>query len=348
MLLGGSGLGAIKGYSQIFINIESQNIIGILSILGYTLYMFISGVKMDMGMIGTTGKKALTVGIISLLAPLLLGMATAVLCMKVWFSKADYLPFVAVTHSLTPFPVIASLLSDLKILNSELGRMALSSAIVSDLCSIFLTTVAIVARTGDEKTSETAMVNFVSVAVFVLVVFYILRPAMFWVIKQTPEGRPVNNVFIYAIILGLFACGLCSNMFGQYVMFGAFIFGLAVPDGPPLGSALVEKLDTMVSIVLMPVFIATCAMRTNLFHDNNNEKCKEILANFVVILVSVAAKMGACFVPLVYFCKMPRNDALALGLIMSAKGTVNFATQILLRDSGVSKSASQILPLSWN
>lgn len=317
--------------------VESQKIIGTLSILGYTLYMFLTGVKMDMGMISTTGRKALCLGILCLLTPLIFGMAVAVFCSNVLYKEAPYFPYLAVTHSVTPFPVIASLLNDLKILNSELGRLALSSALVSDLCSIFLVTVTILARTGDEVQAKSprAWVDFVSAPVFVLFVVYILRPAMFWMIAQTPEGRPVKNVYIYSIILGLLFSGWLSNLFGQYVIFGAFIFGLAVPDGPPLGSALVEKLDSLVSVILMPIFMATCAMRLDVISIFNYEG-SEVLMNFVLMLVSVFSKIGACFVPLVYYCKMPANDALALGLIMCSKGTVNVATQILIRDNGVS------------
>ncbi|KAL6341426.1 hypothetical protein AAG906_032545 [Vitis piasezkii] len=333
LLLGGSALGNISAYSEMFLNVESQNIIGTLSIFGYTLFMFLIGVKMDMGMISNTGKKALAVGILALLGPLIVGMAVALICLKFWAKEATNLTYIAAVHSLTPFPVIACLLSELKILNSELGRLALSSAIVSDLFSLFLTIVSVVVRTREGAPWHTSVVTVVSPVVFVLVVVYILRPAMFWVVAQTPEGRAVKNVYIYAIILGLLFCGIFSDFFGQYVIFGAFIFGLAVPDGPPLGSALVEKLDSMVSLVLMPIFMATCAMRANVI-DVFRKGDKETVANTFIILATLIAKIGACVAPLLY-CKMPCNDALALSLIMSAKGTVNMATQSVLRDSGV-------------
>ncbi|KAE8660374.1 hypothetical protein F3Y22_tig00116954pilonHSYRG00256 [Hibiscus syriacus] len=47
--------------------------------------------------------------------------------------------FLAITvESLTAFSVVACLLSELKIVNSELGRLALSSTAISDLCSLIV------------------------------------------------------------------------------------------------------------------------------------------------------------------------------------------------------------------
>ena len=333
-----------------FMTVDSQHIIGTLGIFGYTLFMFLIGVKMDMSMISTTGKKALAVGILSLVAPLIITLPVAVVLWQAWIKNGSYFPYIAATHCLTPFPVIASLLADLKILNSELGRLALSSAIVSDLFSIFLTIATIVAKTGGQVSKERAMINMISAVVFLLVVVYVLRPAMFWVVAQTPEGRPVKSAYLYAIILGLFFCGLSSDFFGQYSIFGAFIFGLTVPDGPPLGSALVEKLESLLSLVLMPIFMVTCAMRANLWWVSSREMLNDALANFIILFVSLIAKVGACYIPLVRYCNMARKDALALGLIMCAKGNVNVATQSFVKDSGVSNSSSisLCLPITGN
>ncbi|KAI9077524.1 hypothetical protein K1719_040456 [Acacia pycnantha] len=46
------------------------------------------------------------------------------------------LPFIVTICSLSPSPIISSVLSDLKILNSELGRLGLLSALVSETINI--------------------------------------------------------------------------------------------------------------------------------------------------------------------------------------------------------------------
>ncbi|KAK9940906.1 hypothetical protein M0R45_017539 [Rubus argutus] len=47
---------------------------------------------------------------------------------------------VTATHGLTAFPVVALLLDDLKIINSELGRLSLSATLVCDILGVFLQT----------------------------------------------------------------------------------------------------------------------------------------------------------------------------------------------------------------
>lgn len=313
--------------------------------LGYMLFMFLAGVKLDMGMIRKTGSKAFAVGILALVGPLGAGMAFVLVTYSFSSPKKNLmdLSLITASHSLTPFPVIVCFLSELKILTTELGRLALSSAIVSDLLSIIVTNISTTAYNIDSGSSGIpGWVDGVSIAAFVVAVVYILRPAMLWVVAGTPAGGTVNHVYIFAVIAGIFLCGVLSDLLEQSVLFGAFIFGLAVPDGPPLGSALVEKLEPMVSAILMPIFMATCAMRVDL-KALVHGPC--LTCNVVIILVTIIGKIVACLVPALY-CRMPLNDALALGLIMTAKGSVNLATQSLLWDNEVSKSASKIFPLS--
>lgn len=54
----------------------------------------------------------------------------------------------------------------------------------------------------------------------------------------------------------VFCCAFLCDIIGQHFMLGPTILGLAVPDGPPLGSALVDKLESyMLSILLLGYFV---------------------------------------------------------------------------------------------
>nr|POE98052.1 cation/h(+) antiporter 3 [Quercus suber] len=234
------------------------------------------------------------------------------------------------THSLTPFPVISCLLSELKILNSEIGRLGLSAAVVSDLFSTFLTSIFRLAKVAYDQSTKEAFMDFGIIIVFLLLVVFVARPAMYWMIRQTPEGRPVRDIYIYTIIFAVLCSGLLSNWFNQLIVFGPFIFGLAVPDGPPLGSTLVNKFDCMVSGVLLPVFVTTSMMKVNLsnisFHSN------VAICHAIVLVIVIIAKFGGCWVPS-YVTKIPKNDAITLSLIMSCKGVVEMADYSFARGS---------------
>jgi len=314
IILGPSLLGRLKIFNDFMFSIKSQEIIGTLSTFSYLLFLFVSGVKMDVGMIKRTGRKALFTGVACMLLPLLISLLVEMKLRRLWLNeeKTYVLPLLTVSHCITPFPVLACLLEDLKILNSELGRLGLSIALLSNT----LTTLA----------------NLSIGLITIIVLVFAIRPTMFWVIRQTPEGRPVKDTYIHTIMLMVFGSGFLSHLVGQTPLSGPFTLGLAIPDGPPLGSAIVDKLNCFILDVLMPIFVTTCAMRTNLSlikFDNNF-----ITINGILIVLTFVAKVVACLVPLL-LSKMPLNDALALALLLSCKGVVQLFEYAYLYDNEV-------------
>ncbi|GAU32894.1 hypothetical protein TSUD_393150 [Trifolium subterraneum] len=142
---------------------------------------------MDFSMITRTGNKAWTISTVGLVIPLALGFIPLIInperIERIEKSNGHGIFVALVTHSTSSFAVIASLLSELQIQNSEIGRLALSSALVGDILRITITT----------------------------------------------------NIVV--------VMGVLSVKIDQEFVLGAFILGLSVPEGPPLGSALVKKLQ---------------------------------------------------------------------------------------------------------
>ncbi|XP_038995054.1 cation/H(+) antiporter 15-like [Hibiscus syriacus] len=91
---------------------------------------------------GKSGKREWTIGSLVIVFPLLLGVHTATeISLNVDHIDEVYLERFALFTGvlmLTPFPVVAILLMHLKIINSELGLLTLSSALISDLISVVI------------------------------------------------------------------------------------------------------------------------------------------------------------------------------------------------------------------
>uniref|UniRef100_A0A2C9VYN0 Cation/H(+) antiporter central domain-containing protein n=1 Tax=Manihot esculenta TaxID=3983 RepID=A0A2C9VYN0_MANES len=180
------------------------------------------------------------------------------------------------------FPVIAYLVDNQpNITNSEFGRLGLSSALVADvlgnLCTILLSLV---------KSSNlySSIENTVPLLVYLLVLVFILRPAMFWVIRRTPERKPINTSFINTIVALAFASEVYFYFVDQIQFLGPFIFGLAVPAGAPLGSALVEKFTPFCIGVLLNLQVTTSMMRAYLWLSISQiTKLKRFIAAILMI-----------------------------------------------------------------
>ncbi|XP_040994234.1 cation/H(+) antiporter 4-like [Juglans microcarpa x Juglans regia] len=344
MILSPSFLGRFTIFKDLF-TIRSQEIIGILAGFGHVLFLILSAVKMDIGNIKRLGKKALFTGIASLMAPMLIGsyLLQAKLA-KSWLNGEELLnlSFLLAIHSLTSFPVVIYLLEHLKMLNSELGQFGLSASLVSDFSSLTLMILGTLAKLAKVKGSMYAIKEAGSIILFLLVVVFAFRPAMFWIVRQTPEGKPVKNIYIYIIMVVMLFSGLFTLSHGMSIFLGPYLVGLAIPYGLPLGPVMIKKLNSFTHNVFHPLFVTTCAMRTDLRLLNFNGR--PMIYNAILVSATFLAKMLGSFVLSLYYSKMPFNDALVIALIMSFKGAVHlgfytffgFYPTVTLRDQSLS------------
>ncbi|KAI3894946.1 hypothetical protein MKX03_011789 [Papaver bracteatum] len=217
------------------------------------------------------------------------------------------------------FPVIAYVLNDLNILNSELGNLALQIAMVADLLHTnerFFSLLSRIISSGNSSQGITVILLLLGTLIFI---FCIVRPGALWVAKHTPEGRPVNDIYIALIMISVLLCGLASEYCGLNGTVGAFFLGLAIPDGPPLGSALVHRLR-VVTIFFMPLHMGIVGYKTNI-HKVDFVYLWRVL---LVVLCCILGKVIGLFVPAVLLGVSVR-DSLLLGLIMNLKGIVEVA-----------------------
>lgn len=324
----------VDQYFEAVFRLNNQDILGTIALFAYMMFIFLSGVKMDLSIVFRTGFKAFHTGALAMVAPLLLGAGAQLLVSEYWhLNKQENLQlmFILTTHAITSFPVVAVLLEDLKIYNSELGRLGLSSSIISDILGVVLTALATLAKLWD-KSIALGFLDLVLVTVFTLVVVYVARPVMMWMVSQTPEGRPVKKIYISVIIIAVLFSAVLSNCYHMTLMFGPMILGLAVPDGPPLGAALVKKFDPLVSGVMLPVFVTIGMIKASPYDLKINSNVTK--ANAVVVAVVILSKFFFSFIPPI-FSKMPLKDSLAIAFIMSYKGVVEMASYGIARDSKV-------------
>ncbi|GLT49628.1 hypothetical protein SLA2020_231740 [Shorea laevis] len=327
MLLGDHG--------KIAFSKDSIQVLGTISAFGYMFFLFLTTVKMDLNLIKKAGKKALCIGLLCVLAPLLSGILTSITLS----SKGESLNvknknmFLTILYSISSFPVVHCLLVDLKILNSELGRLSLSVALIGDNLSVILMNIGYLISISFESSAGNnkmvGLIDFGLIMCFVLIVIFVFRPAMQWMVRQTPEGAPVRSIFLYAIIVLFLLSPKLGSWFHLFILFTPLI-GLAVPDGPPLGSALVEKFEFVVNGLFLPLFVTACAMRVDLTKLNfSNPSLKnQALINFVITMVKFGVTLG-----LPFFCDVPKRDSLALAFIMNTKGIVELGALSFLNDN---------------
>ncbi|KAL4305843.1 hypothetical protein AHAS_Ahas16G0118800 [Arachis hypogaea] len=99
--------------------------------------MFLIGLELDpKSLLSKTGKKALAIALAGITFPFVLGIGTS-FALQATISqgvdKAHFFVFMGVALSITAFPVLARILAELRLLTTEVGRMAMSAAAVNDV-----------------------------------------------------------------------------------------------------------------------------------------------------------------------------------------------------------------------
>ncbi|KAJ7964270.1 Cation/H(+) antiporter like [Quillaja saponaria] len=289
---------------------------------------------MDPSILKKTGSTAALIGTMSFVLPYALSGVTFYTLNRIMTldkSVQQCLPFVISINSMSSFPVIAQLLSDLNILNSEVGRLATYTSMINDTFSWLLYTLAVTASVAMRGLHWITVLSSLSIPVFLIIIVYILRPVILWLTRSTQVGQPMKDHHFISIIVISLGCGLCTEILGQHAGFGSLLLGIALPDGPPLGSSLINKLDAVTSSLLLPIVFAICGLRTDLISAIRGKSSGIIEC---IIIISYIGKFTGTLLPALY-CSIPFKDALSLALIMCCKGIIEVSRYNLLMDSKI-------------
>lgn len=300
-------------------------------------YMFLVGLEIDIKPVTRAGSKALTIALAGLLLPLPIGAALyfqIINNQKQFFEKGSsrYYGFVfwSVVLATTNFPDLARILADLKLLYSEVGRTALSSAVITDLFSWVLLVVSMIVINPDKL-----FIRIPLIISFIVFFLFIVRPILGWIIHRTSkDDNYYSESHVCFVLAGVAICGYITDFMGSHSILGAFMFGVVMPKGE-LKNMLIDKIEEFVSGLLMPIFFLIVGLRTNY----------NIVINYglgiskliLVILVAFVTKIISVFMAAFFITKMTFRDSMALGLLMNTKGLLSLIILGLGRDMRVCK-----------
>ncbi|KAJ4872197.1 Cation/H(+) antiporter 6A [Raphanus sativus] len=296
-----------------------------LGAFGFLLYWFLKGVTMEAGAGVRMGKKAGVIGFTTMFAPLVCGNL-----LFRWRKRGNIsvsineYRLIIFMQSISAFTSIDTLLRDLKIKHSEFGRIALAGSMVTDMLAFFVT---FLNAMHYEKSIGVRQTIF-SCLFFAFMVF-VVRPAMYWVIRQTPEGRPVKDFYIYLILALACVSFKYFDLIHSYGPAGSFVFGLTVPNGYPLGAAFVQKFESFNFGAIFPLFGSLTLMQVDvpwlLKECGNLIRMEGQLYEVVSFTLFVNATKFIASTIAAYSFKMPLRDSFALALVLNNKGVFELA-----------------------
>jgi Kef-type K+ transport system membrane component KefB len=226
--------------------------LGVIAQLGVVLYMFLVGLELNPALLKHRAHAIFVTSHASIIAPFFLGTLLAILLYP-RLSQSDvsftsFALFMGVAMSITAFPVLARILSDLRISKTRLGVVALSCAAVNDVtawCLLAFVVGVVKAEVGRGLTVAAGALAFITV------MLVLGRPALIWLAKRWDGEQQTRGA---AALVCSLPVRLTAEAIGIHAIFGAFCFGTMIPHDSSLPRALTRQLEHIVNPLAAGLF----------------------------------------------------------------------------------------------
>lgn len=305
-----------------------------LATLGLVLFMFVVGAELR----SPAGARAQiraagAVGASALLLPMAMGLGLATwLYPSLAPDGVAFWPFAlffAAALSITAFPVLARILKDRGMSRGDVGRLSLNAAALADVATWMLLALIVALVGGGDGYAGFARVAAGLVA-FVAFAFAVLRPACAWLLRHYPLDEGDSTVSFAVLLAGMLGCAAFTEWLGLHAVFGAFAFGACLPRDDGLLRVLVERIEHIAVVALMPIFFALAGlgMTADAFVGAG------IGALLLIVLVAVVGKVagGALGARL---SGMGWRQGFAVGALMNARGLMELVVIKVGLDAGL-------------
>lgn len=287
--------------------------------LGMFFLMLSAGVEMRPQDLSRASRGAMVVASAGLLVPLALGFALGWAFLPASEVRLAQALFLGVALAITAVPVSVRVLRDLGLMDTDLGRLVVSAALVDDVLSLVLLAVlTAVVRTGELPDLAAIGLLLAKVAAFFALAVAVGR----WVLP--PIGRRIRGAhaaeveFSFLMIVAL-AFSVLAERLSMHFIIGAFLAGLFFGRRTIADRAyrdVKRKVATITDGFLAPIFFASIGL--HLDAGSLGE-----VPVFVIVLV-VAATVGklAGAGGAARRVGLSQRDAVGVGIAMNARGAV--------------------------
>jgi Kef-type K+ transport system membrane component KefB len=291
-----------------------------LSTVGLVLFLFLIGMELDYEHLYRQRATALLASGMSIVLPFAMGALLAH-SLRIRFAphgigNVPFVLFLGIAMSITAFPVLARILEERNLQGTALGTTAILCAAVDDVVAWTLLAFAL-ALMGGQDAPSSLLLRLSGLLVYLFLMLGVLRPLAAYLVRR--RKRPELTLELLGVVVaGALFSAAATDKIGVHPLFGAFLAGVCFPRVPEWQLALRERLDMLVSVLLLPLFFALTGMRTRL--DLLNDSAMWLWAA-VVLFAAVFGKMGGAALAARWTGQSWR-DAAALGALLNTRGLV--------------------------
>jgi Kef-type K+ transport system membrane component KefB len=306
---------------------------GIFS-LSVIMLLFVAGMEVQLPMVLKQGKVAIYTSTFSMIIPFSTGFATA------WYfpdifgipheenARWLFALFLGTALSISALPVIARILMDMNLFQTNIGMVIIASAMFNDLIGwlVFSLVLSLTNKANHEYMSlGHTIAAILGFGIFMLTIGKkLIDKTLPWM--QTKLSWPGG---VLSISLGI--C-LLSAAFTEsihiHAILGAFIAGIAFGDSVHLREQAREIIHQFVTNFFAPLFFVSIGLKVN-FIENFNLQIVVIILVLAFVGKVIGATLGA------RLGGMTKNHSLAVGFGMNARGAMEIILGTLALNAGL-------------
>ncbi|KAF9002926.1 Sodium/hydrogen exchanger family-domain-containing protein [Cyathus striatus] len=322
IILGPTAFGRIPGFSEHIFPDDSQPYLSLVANIGLCLFLFLVGLEIDSAVIKRNARLSATISLAGMILPFGFGAALAVPLYHEFIDSSvkftHFMLFTGVAYSITAFPVLCRILTELKLLDTTVGIIVLSAGVGNDIIGWTLLALAVaLVNAGSGLTALWILMVCVGWCLFLL---FPVKYAVRWLARTTGsiENGP-TMFFMTVVMMLLFGSAFFTDVIGVHAIFGAFLAGIIVPREGGLAIHLTEKLEDMVSIIFLPLYFTLSGLSTDLGLLDNG-----ITWGYTIAIMSLAftGKFCGCLLAAKYLAGFGWRESSTIGSLMSCKGLV--------------------------
>ncbi|KAI1770365.1 K+/H+ antiporter 1 [Hypoxylon cercidicola] len=325
ILLGPSVLARIPGFQNAIFPTASMPVLNNAANLGLVLFLFLIGLEVDIRMFTSNWRVALSVGLAGMLLPFGLGCAIAWGLYNQFHNDGStvdinfgvYALFIGTALAITAFPVLCRILSELDMLGSPVGVTVLAAGVGNDVVGWIL--LALCVALVNNGSGLTALWVLLVAVGWVLFLVFAVKPVFHWALRRTGsiQNGPSQGMIAVTILLVLTSAWFTS-IIGVHAIFGAFLVGLICPHDGGFAIHVTEKIEDLVSVLLLPLYFALSGLSTDLGLLNDGITWAYVIG---VIACAFAGKIiGGTLAAKAM--KLVWRESFSIGVLMSCKGLV--------------------------
>ncbi|MFE5584780.1 cation:proton antiporter [Kitasatospora sp. NPDC056531] len=281
--------------------------------VGVALFMFTVGLELEAGALRGRGRMAVGTAAGSTLVPFVLGLGLGLYLLSNHHSQRGvaFVVFVGLSVSVTAFPVLARILIDRDLGRTALGNIALAAAAVVDVVA-WTALAAVQATVGGGNEHWRLLLGIP----YLLSLVFVVRPLLRVVLAPGGRAAPLTSWRLAVVVVGSLLSGAATEAMGMHFIFGAFLFGVAVPSwGLASLRGEIHESAGRVASLLLPIYFVVAGLKVDL----SGVRGSQALELAVILLVAVVGKFGGSYLG-ARTQGLPPRPASALAILMNTRG----------------------------